>query len=149
MDRGNGIAGATGQDDRSGLGDIARTARAVDGEAHVLPGFELAAHGDQALDCAARRTALRGAESQPFDHAASPLAVEIYGVHDDYSAIAPDPSGGKNAAVPERPASGLAFAANLDGVLDADDFDAQGGSNQADRPVDKPGDDGNLQAAPG
>src|SRR5580700_3634745 len=103
MDGGNGVAGAAGQDYGSGLGDVARTARAVDGEANVLAGFELAAHGDQAFDRAARRTALRGTESQPFDHAASPLAVEIHGVHDDYAAIAPDPGGGKNAAVPERP----------------------------------------------
>src|ERR1700722_12658455 len=149
MDRGNGAAGAAGEDYGAGVGDVARTAGPVDGKGDVLPCFELAAHGEQAFDGAARGAALGGAESEAFDDAASPLAVEIYGVQDHYAAIAPDPGRGEDAAMPECADAGLAGAANLDGVLHADDFEAQGGADQADGPVDEPGDDGNLKAAPG
>src|SRR3984957_4614117 len=149
MDRGNGAAGAAGEDYGAGFGDVARAAGPVDGKGDVLPCFELAAHGQQAFDGAARRTALRGAKSEAFDDAASPLAVKIHGVHDDDAAIAPDPGGGEDAAMPEGADARLAGAANLDGVLDADDFEAQGGAEQANGPEDEPGDDGDLQATPG
>src|ERR1700723_80374 len=148
MDGGNGTAGATGENHWAGLSNVAGTARAIDGEGDVLSCFDLAAHGKQSLHRAARRTSLRSAEAEAFDDPAGPLTIEIHGVQHHDAAIAPDPGGGEDAAMPNRANPRFAGVANLDGVADADHFDAQGRTDNPNDPVHGPGDDRNLHATP-
>src|ERR1700722_283670 len=148
MNGGNRAAGAAGENQRAGFGNVARAARAIGGKGDVFSGFELVGQRHQAFNRSARRTSLRGAETEAFDDAAGPLAVEIYGVHDHHAAIAPDPGGGEDAAVPERADAGFTPLGNLNGVVDSHDFEADGGADQADDPVNRPGDDWNLHPAP-
>ena len=109
---GDRAAGAARQNYRAGLRDVARAARPVNRKCHVLPFLEALRHHAEAFDRAAAGAALRGAESQALDDAARPLAVEVHRVHHHHAAIAPDPCGGKNAAMPES--SDGDFAAMFD-----------------------------------
>src|SRR5208282_6410653 len=93
-------------------------------------------------------TALRSAKAEALDHLARPLTVEIDRVQHDDAAIAPRPNRGENAAVPERADGGLTPAANLSGVVHADDFQAQRGADQAHEPIHDPRDHGNLHPPP-
>lgn len=54
-------AGFAGEHDRTGLSDVTRTARAVDGERAVLPFCDAASHNRKTPQAAARRAALCGA----------------------------------------------------------------------------------------
>src|SRR4029079_13439067 len=47
------------------------------------------------------RTSLRGDVSEPLNHSAGPLAVEIRRVHQHFVALSEIPGSGNNAAMPE------------------------------------------------
>ena len=141
-------AGPAREDDSAWLGDVARPPWAVDGKRDVAARFEILRHGGEAFDAAARRTSLRGAEPEALDHASRPLAIEIHGIEYHDAAVAPDPRGRKDTAVPEGPDSCLAAVSNLDRVVHADNFNAQSGSEQADEPINGRCDHRNLHPAP-
>ena len=105
---GNRPARAPRENHRPRLGDVTRAARAVNRERDMVACFELCAIAARPSTRAARRTSLRGAESEALDHAARPLAVEIDRVQHHDAAFPPDPHRRKNAAVPKRADSRLA-----------------------------------------
>jgi hypothetical protein len=106
----NRTPSATRENHGAGFGDVARAARTVDCERDVVARFEMPGHGGQAFDGSARRTSLRRREAQTFDYAARPLTIEVDRVEHRDAAVAPDPRGRENAAVPERADGRLASA---------------------------------------
>ena len=131
---------AARQNHRSGFRDVTRAARAVNRECDVLAFLDALGHHREPFDRAAARTALRGTKSQALDDAPRPLAVEIYGVHHDDAAVAPNPSGGKYAAVPKSCNAGFAVMLDEHRVARADDVKTQRGTDQANRSINEPRD---------
>src|ERR1700722_9914608 len=148
VERGYRPAGPAREDDRAWFGHVAWPPRAVDGKRDVAARFEILRHGGEALDPAARRTPLRGAEPEALDHTAGPLAVEIHGIKYHDAAVAPDPRGRKDTAVPESPDSCLTAVSNLDRVVHADNFNTQSGPEQAYEPINDRCDHRNLHPPP-
>ena len=61
--------------------------------------------------------------------------------------ISVPPDNGNDDAVPESPDAALACGVDALGVLPAEDFKTQGGTENANHTVDRCGDEGNLDAA--
>src|ERR1700720_10676 len=89
----------TRQDHWPRLRYVARPARPVDRECHMLPFLEPLRHHRQPFNRTARRTSLRRSETKPLDYAARPLPIEVHSVHHHDPAIPPNPDRWENATV--------------------------------------------------
>src|SRR5436305_13264149 len=85
----------------AGLRDMARTARAINGESCDAPLLDLFMHLPQRTHAASRAGAADRAESQVLDDAGDVLAVEAAAGHHRYRGVALDVCRGKNALVSE------------------------------------------------
>lgn len=145
---GDRFSGASRKNHSSGLCNVARTMRAVDGESHVLSFFQTVGHDGEPFDGSPGGTSLRCAETQALDYAPRPLPVEIHGVEHHDATFAPNPDRGKNAPMPKRADRDFARIANLHSVLHPDHFHSQRGANQPHHPIHGGGNDGNLHSPP-
>ena len=135
---------ASSEHDRAGLGNITRAARAINGEGTIAALCDSPRHDGQAAQSATRRTSLGRAVAHPLDHFACPLAIECRGIH-HYDALVPSPPHhGNNHAVPEGPNACSTGCVNIFGVLPAEDFESQCGSQDANDGVHYRRDEGNL-----
>src|SRR5215471_6281517 len=133
--------------DRTGLGDVARSAGTVDGEGTVLPFLDALGDHGQTAQAAAGRATVRGGEAEPLDDLASPLTVEGCGVHDHDAHVPRPPGNGNDDTVPEGPDAAAARGVNLLGMVPAEDFKAQRWTEYANHGVNQGGNDRNLNAA--
>src|SRR6185437_4934363 len=136
------------QNHRTRLRHVARAARTVNGDSDVASCLEASCHRGQAFNRAARRTSLRGPESEPLDYTPSPLAVKVDSVEHHDTSISPKPCRGKNTAMPKRTNPRFASIANLHGVVHSNNLKAQRWTQQADHPVRCPREHGNLHPSP-
>ena len=143
-----GAPGAPRENHGARLGNVARAARAVDGEGDVAPFFETSSHRRESFDPPSRRAALSGAKTETLNHPPRPLPIEIHCIQHHDSPIAPHPCRRKDAAVPEGPDARFAGVANLNGIVHTDHFEAKRGAQQSDDLVDHPRNHGNLESAP-
>ena len=143
----DGASSFSREDDRAGLGDVTRAARAVDGENGIAALLHAPGHDRQPAKAAARRTSLRGVKAQPFDHLARPLTVKRGGIEDHDAAISGPPHNRNNTAMPEGKNATLAGGIGALDVLMAEHFIAQRRTQRTDCGVDGGGYHGNLYAA--
>ena len=144
----DGPAGLAGQHHRSGFGDIAWTARAIDGKRRVHAFCHAPRHHRKSAQASAGGTALGGAEAEVLDHAPRPLAVEVSRVHHHHAPIAPVPGGGNNAAMPEGGNHRHAPGARFPVVMHAQLFETQRGAKNANDGDHRRGDDRDLHPPP-
>src|SRR5271156_6137047 len=142
-----GTSGFSREDHGTWLRDVAWTTRAVDGESAIHAFAEAFGHDGEAAQAAARRTSLRGAEAEPLDDFACPLAVERGGIHDHNTVVSIPPDDGNDHAMPERPDDLFLGGIDALGVLPAHHFITQRGPQQTDHAIDRRGDQRNLDAA--
>lgn len=93
--------GVACQQHRPGLGNIHGTARAVDGKGDAAALFEFGVHAQQGADAATGTRSAHRTEAEPGAHAGNRLPVEAAAGHHLNLAVAEDPRGWKDAAMPE------------------------------------------------
>src|SRR5580693_9981491 len=142
-----GASGFSREDHRTGFRYVAWTTRPVDGEAAIHAFAEAFGHDGEAAQTAARRTSLGGAEAEPLDDFACPLAVERGGIHDYNTVVSVPPDDRNDHAMPERPDDLFLRGVNAFSVLPAHHFVTQRRPQQTDHAIDRRGDQRNLDAA--
>jgi len=102
IEGGHGQCGCARKRDWAGLGDVFRSARAVDGEGDGVAEFEFPLHSKQRGSAAAAAGAANRGKSQLFDCARDVFTVETAAHHNGDAEAAPHPGGGEDGAMPER-----------------------------------------------
>ena len=143
----DGASGFPREHDRAWLGDVARAARAIDGESAIETFFEAPGHHSEAAQTAAGGATLSRAEAEPLDDFARPLAVEGGGVHDHNALVPSPPNHGDNHTVPESPDAPFSGGVGFLGVVPAENFIAQRWAQKSNHTEDRCGDERDLDAA--
>src|SRR5262249_33736572 len=121
-------------------GDVAGTARTVDGEDRRVPCLKLFAHAHQRAHSSAGTRSAHRPVAKLGEDAGDVLAVKAAADHHRHLLAAKTKSGGDNATMPETPDSIRRSPAVAQAVWFADHGEAQGGADPADEQVSRPGD---------
>lgn len=136
------LAGLLGQQDGSGLGDVARPARAVDGKHRRVSQLDFAPHSDQRANAASRTRSPDRTKPEFTQNAGYIFAIEAAADHHRYFPPAKTVACRQHAAVPETPdtvgcAPAVAQAIGLTYDLEAQRW-PQAANQQVSAPSDEP-----------
>ena len=128
------------------FGDIAWTARSINGERRVFSASNIPHQLSQCPEAPSRAGAARGAETKPLDTLRDAFAVQILTGHDNNAAIPPVVRRRKNAAVPESEDGAMTGLQNGIVVVLTDRAPADGPTDRCDREVSSPSNQSCLEA---
>ena len=138
----DGSARPGGEQQRTGLGHIERTARSIHRKAGAASGTNRPDHLDQRGSASTGRAATRGAVSKTLDETRDVLRIEAARGHDNDAPASEKIGADRNAVVPE--ADHLWSPGPI--VLSANDGETDRSPDQQDQPVEQPADEADDQA---
>jgi hypothetical protein len=143
-----GGSGGLGEQDCPGFGKVARPARTINRECRVPPCSRRPNHFFERPGRASRAGAAGGAVSVLLNDPSNVFAVEILAGHHHNPASSPEPSGGKDLAMPESINNAFAGFLRHLVIFPAEDLPTQAAADQRDGETAGPSGNFDLSALP-